>query len=908
MWIDSGDAQQTASGIYNHLGTIEVVVLRCHANPKAPPVGRYSISPDTSNYSNTDMSERLIEVTPTGSPTEQHQPQSSSSSSSAEGSVVGLGIFDGACDEANNSVKYGVYPSEMPMGLDGNWDDPHPPGPDGRRRKEWTWSVKGNEGVYHRIGEQPFQSEEPRGRIGERRSHRPPSSPHFGQDWESEARRDERSRDRRSWRQSPSRRSDRHHNPSPRGRPPSHRSSASTAPLRSHRGSHASNNDITTTWGGVPATGVAPAIVIQVQQTPPVAASVHSHDRSRSRERKPSSGTSSWPSPPPRSIDSWATRNTLLTPSEIEQQEIRWGVRPSKASHASCRVSDRGGVGDHSGNRDPSPVQSHRYSRSHPSSKRTSHRRSGNDSAGHKPNNTSNGGGTGWGGDKGANNGQSWGATNSNNNSGNNNGWGGNNEGGNASGGGWASGNGGNGDNAGSGQAWSGGGGSNALQKMPGSWEGSPTQVNNDSWGGGEPNDQQASGWAHSSNDNANNNASGAWGGGQYTNSGGNQGNSSGWNQAPTGDNGGNNNDASWDNNGNNNNNWNSGNPTANAWEQKPSSNSGNNDWNTGNNGNNNDNGGSGKNSWEQKPGSQADNDNWNTSSNNQDAGTTWTAATNNPTADWADDLRKIFAKGNDQTTGSKPEAAPQQQTSPVHGFYSVPNSPIPPPQGSPLQPVPLHKASPPHSQQGSLRDQPANAAKATFATIKPYWAKWHDTQTLKADEPAIEEPSFTVTEDFVKETSTFHQIKPGKPHVYSHRIHRPVYIDKHEEPYAVFVFKYRPKGTTYSLSFDTLVKERSLTSVVEVIEQILGSPLSDGFDDVKSRLSSLSKEELVEELVKAKVGSCGIGYLIEVLSAYISLFHRLHRLVTRVHLLSSNPSQPPKRSTAGSTPSKPRL
>lgn len=58
-------------------------------------------------------------------------------------------------------------------------------------------------------------------------------------------------------------------------------------------------------------------------------------------------------------------------------------------------------------------------------------------------------------------------------------------------------------------------------------------------------------------------------------------------------------------------------------------------------------------------------------------------------------------------------------------------------------------------------------------------------------DEPAL----YRVPEDIARETNTTHQMQPGRPFPYSHRIKKPVYLDSLDEPYAMFVFKYRAKG-----------------------------------------------------------------------------------------------------------------
>ncbi|KAL8952960.1 MAG: hypothetical protein Q9222_001179 [Ikaeria aurantiellina] len=80
-------------------------------------------------------------------------------------------------------------------------------------------------------------------------------------------------------------------------------------------------------------------------------------------------------------------------------------------------------------------------------------------------------------------------------------------------------------------------------------------------------------------------------------------------------------------------------------------------------------------------------------------------------------------------------------------------------------------------------------------------------------------------------------RVQTGKPVAYQHKTASPKYIDTHDKPYAVFIFKYRTKG---------------------VLEQILNTTIPDSDDIEKAKLVHLSKEELIEQLTlkQSQLGS----------------------------------------------------
>lgn len=68
-------------------------------------------------------------------------------------------------------------------------------------------------------------------------------------------------------------------------------------------------------------------------------------------------------------------------------------------------------------------------------------------------------------------------------------------------------------------------------------------------------------------------------------------------------------------------------------------------------------------------------------------------------------------------------------------------------------------------------------------------------------DPNATDSPLYTIPEEIVKRKNVTHQVNAGRPTAYYHRQSTPKYLDSHDDPYAVFIFKYRSKGT-YLIDF----------------------------------------------------------------------------------------------------------
>ena len=123
----------------------------------------------------------------------------------------------------------------------------------------------------------------------------------------------------------------------------------------------------------------------------------------------------------------------------------------------------------------------------------------------------------------------------------------------------------------------------------------------------------------------------------------------------------------------------------------------------------------------------------------------------------------------------------------------------------------------------------------------KPYWSKWRNPNAIVEAEieqeqaPSPEElgePLYSIPAEVAQRNMMSHQVRPGRPAAYTHKSNKPKYMDTHDSPYAVFVFKYRDK---------------------EIIEHMLKTTITEPEMDEKARLVSLSKHELIDELIKTK-------------------------------------------------------
>ncbi|RMZ03216.1 hypothetical protein D0860_06907 [Hortaea werneckii] len=135
-------------------------------------------------------------------------------------------------------------------------------------------------------------------------------------------------------------------------------------------------------------------------------------------------------------------------------------------------------------------------------------------------------------------------------------------------------------------------------------------------------------------------------------------------------------------------------------------------------------------------------------------------------------------------------------------------------------------------------------------AHVKSYWADWRQT-TMPQDSPGhgvkkrevVRDPCDypaapvpTVPEGKLKDIK--HGVQAGKGANYSHRCHRPAYMDTMAEPYAVFSFKYRSKE-----ALEKILKRDVSSDVQATVKQA-----------EEEKFLNMPKHKLVEELMKMRL------------------------------------------------------
>jgi hypothetical protein len=101
------------------------------------------------------------------------------------------------------------------------------------------------------------------------------------------------------------------------------------------------------------------------------------------------------------------------------------------------------------------------------------------------------------------------------------------------------------------------------------------------------------------------------------------------------------------------------------------------------------------------------------------------------------------------------------------------------------------------------------SSVQPSLPYAKPYWNSWKaesecaqsptepNTGRKRANGLRIgdEIPLYSIHKDQLRNHSASHQVRHEKPAYYARKLRKPVYLDSMEEPYAVFVFKYRSKS-----------------------------------------------------------------------------------------------------------------
>lgn len=138
----------------------------------------------------------------------------------------------------------------------------------------------------------------------------------------------------------------------------------------------------------------------------------------------------------------------------------------------------------------------------------------------------------------------------------------------------------------------------------------------------------------------------------------------------------------------------------------------------------------------------------------------------------------------------SSPQAAQVESDATVPGMASQQSAPHLVTHGGPNPP-----------QMGSFPSVGPGLPESDAFQSKPYWSSWKQPKE-HVNRPNPFDPGFTSAEPLCKVTSevaqrnnTTHQVHVDQSRPYAHRKASPKYMDSHDKPYAVFVFKYRSRG-----------------------------------------------------------------------------------------------------------------
>ena len=107
---------------------------------------------------------------------------------------------------------------------------------------------------------------------------------------------------------------------------------------------------------------------------------------------------------------------------------------------------------------------------------------------------------------------------------------------------------------------------------------------------------------------------------------------------------------------------------------------------------------------------------------------------------------------------------------------------------GLPLPPS--HSPSPSTPRSPSYRISRSN----TLRSISNLNKTGISPPRTKVDPADTESSVYTIPEELARRKNVTHQVSSGQSRAYTHKMVSPRYIDSHEDPYAVFIFKYRSK------------------------------------------------------------------------------------------------------------------
>lgn len=237
----------------------------------------------------------------------------------------------------------------------------------------------------------------------------------------------------------------------------------------------------------------------------------------------------------------------------------------------------------------------------------------------------------------------------------------------------------------------------------------------------------------------------------------------------------------------------------------------------------------------------------WNTGSGygntTKNADSQWDTQTkawnNNGTSTKAKEVQwNSDAWNKDNDIAGKPQA--QSDTNPWG------NIPPPPPEPNPSKPASTSKR---HTSK-SLSKYRQNRS-ASDVGPKSHWQFPPPPSSRKLpsiSETLPPEPPLKISSTQASEKGIEHQVRAGAGSQYGHTVGRPEYLDTLDKPYAVFRFKYRTRKVLKDMFGDEVPDHGHLTRHTET-SKVLRE---------KEKLKDVSKEELIEKMVKLKMRNEG--------------------------------------------------
>ena len=184
------------------------------------------------------------------------------------------------------------------------------------------------------------------------------------------------------------------------------------------------------------------------------------------------------------------------------------------------------------------------------------------------------------------------------------------------------------------------------------------------------------------------------------------------------------------------------------------------------------------------------------------------------------------------QTSNDKEKAVPCDNIKPV------------PPTTAAEPPKEAASISRRHSNKSLSKYRQLRTPSADLCTPKPHWQfppppPSHKLWTICEDQTYVapKEPRYTIPEKIASEKGIEHQVRPGPATEYGHAMGRPEYMDRLDNPYAVFRFKYRSRSILKALFGDQIPAQ----------EQPALAPTTD----IKEKLKQMPQDELIDKMLE---------------------------------------------------------